>query len=46
MQARQTVARQPDDPTWLAYVVYGDPRAIVSRVARGNLTPGLPQIRT
>jgi CHAT domain-containing protein len=26
-QARQVAATQLDDPTWLAYAVYGDPRA-------------------
>jgi len=31
MQARQTAASQADDPTWLAYTVYGDPRATISR---------------
>ena len=31
MQARQVAASQPDDPTWLAYTVYGDPRATVSQ---------------
>jgi hypothetical protein len=31
MEARQTAAGQPDDPTWLAYSVYGDPRATISR---------------
>ena len=31
MQARHIAASQPDDPTWLAYTVYGDPRATVSR---------------
>jgi CHAT domain-containing protein len=31
MQARQTAASQADDPTWLAYTVYGDPRASISR---------------
>jgi hypothetical protein len=31
MQARQAAASQPDDPTWLAYTVYGDPRAKVSK---------------
>jgi len=31
MQARQAAASQPDDPTWLAYAVYGDPRAAISR---------------
>ena len=25
--ARQAAASQPDDPTWLAYTVYGDPGA-------------------
>jgi hypothetical protein len=25
--AREAAASQPDDPTWLAYTVYGDPRA-------------------
>ena len=29
MQARQAAASQPDDPTWLAYAVYGDPRATI-----------------
>ncbi len=27
MQARQAAASEPGDPTWLAYAVYGDPRA-------------------
>ena len=31
MQARQVAASQLDDPTWLAYTVYGDPRATVSQ---------------
>ena len=31
MQARQAAASQPDDPTWLAYTVYGDPRATISQ---------------
>jgi proteasome accessory factor B len=31
MQAREVAACQPDDPTWLAYTVYGDPRARVSQ---------------
>jgi CHAT domain len=31
MHARQTAASQTDDPTWLAYTVYGDPRATISR---------------
>ena len=31
MQARRAAASQPDDPTWLAYTVYGDPRATVSQ---------------
>jgi hypothetical protein len=26
-RARQAAASQPDDPTWLAYTAYGDPRA-------------------
>jgi hypothetical protein len=29
MRARQVAANQLDDPTWLAYTVYGDPRATV-----------------
>ena len=33
MRARRVAASQPDDPTWLAYAVYGDPRATVSRRA-------------
>ncbi len=31
MEARRAAASQPDDPTWLAYTVYGDPRATISR---------------
>ena len=31
MQARQAAASKPDDPTWLAYTVYGDPRATISQ---------------
>jgi hypothetical protein len=31
MRAREIAAGQPDDPTWLAYTVYGDPRATVSQ---------------
>ena len=31
MKARQAAAKTPDDPTWLAYTVYGDPRATISR---------------
>jgi hypothetical protein len=31
MQARQAAGSTPDDPTWLAYTVYGDPRAIVNQ---------------
>lgn len=30
MKARQAAAGQADDPTWLAYTVYGNPRATVS----------------
>ena len=29
MRARQAAAGQADDPTWLAYTVYGDPRATI-----------------
>ena len=32
MQARKVAARHLDDPTWLAYTVYGDPRATVSQL--------------
>jgi len=31
MAARKAAASTPDDPTWLAYTVYGDPRATISR---------------
>jgi CHAT domain len=31
MRARQAAASQVDDPTWLAYTVYGDPRATISQ---------------
>ena len=31
MEARQAAASTPDDPTWLAYTVYGDPRATISQ---------------
>jgi hypothetical protein len=31
MRARQVAATRPDDPTWLAYSVYGDPRATISQ---------------
>ena len=31
MEARQAAASRHDDPTWLAYTVYGDPRATISR---------------
>ena len=27
MAARHAIAAEPGDPTWLAYAVYGDPRA-------------------
>ena len=30
-QARQTAASHTDDPTWLAYTVYGDPRATIGQ---------------
>ena len=30
MRARQAAAAQPDDPTWLAYTVYGNPRATIT----------------
>ena len=33
MAARRSVAAEPGDPTWLAYAVYGDPRARVDRAA-------------
>jgi tetratricopeptide (TPR) repeat protein len=32
MHARQAAASQPGDPTWLAYTVYGDPRATITQV--------------
>ena len=31
MAARKAAASTPDDPTWLAYTVYGDPRARISQ---------------
>ena len=34
-RARQAAAGQPDDPTWLAYTAYGDPRATVSHGNHG-----------
>ncbi len=30
MRARHAAATQPDDPTWLAYTVYGNPRATIT----------------
>lgn len=30
LAARQALAEDPDDPTWLAYTVYGDPHATVA----------------
>ena len=32
MLARQAAASQPGDPTWLAYTVYGDPRATIRQL--------------
>ena len=34
MAARHAVADEPGDPTWLAYAVYGDPRARVDLAAK------------
>jgi hypothetical protein len=34
MTARRAIAAQPGDPTWLAYAVYGDPRARIVGPAR------------
>jgi CHAT domain len=31
IQARQAASSQPGDPTWLAYTVYGDPRATITQ---------------
>jgi Protein of unknown function (DUF742)/CHAT domain len=31
MRARQVAASKPDDPTWLAYTVYGNPSATVNQ---------------
>jgi hypothetical protein len=31
MRAREVAASRPDDPTWLAYTVYGNPRATISQ---------------
>ena len=36
MRARRVAASQPDDPTWLAYTVYGHPRATISRQRLGQ----------
>jgi CHAT domain-containing protein len=30
-RAREAAASHPDDPSWLAYSVYGDPRATLSQ---------------
>jgi hypothetical protein len=31
MRARAAAASTPEDPTWLAYTVYGNPRATISQ---------------
>lgn len=31
MQARQVAVSQPDDPAWLAYIMYGGPGAAISQ---------------
>ena len=31
LAARRAAAGKPGDPTWLAYAVYGDPAATISR---------------
>ena len=31
IRARQAAVSQPDDPTWLAYTIYGDPGAAISQ---------------
>jgi hypothetical protein len=30
LAARRAVSEAPADPTWLAYTVYGDPRAAIT----------------
>jgi len=35
-RARHAAARDTDDPTWLAYTVYGDPRATIGQRRRGS----------
>jgi CHAT domain len=40
MAARQAAASVPDDPTWLAYTVYGDPGATISRRPGSGWRPG------
>jgi CHAT domain-containing protein len=42
MCARRSAATQPADPTWLAYTIYGDPRAAVTQpdaTASAGATP-------
>lgn len=34
MAARKAISESPADPTWLAYTVYGDPRAMIARPRR------------
>jgi CHAT domain-containing protein len=42
MDARSRAATHADDPTWLAYSAYGDPRAKVARLAPTEKREGKP----